>query len=129
MTDKRENTIKYITDDAATTMAEMQRADGGWPWFPGGPTNDYITLYITTGFGRMRHLGVKGDMTPAVKALARLDGWIDRTYRNIKRKDANHLTSTIALYLYGRSFFLEDKPIDAKHAERSEEHTSELQSH
>ncbi len=27
-------------------------------------------------------------------------------------KDDNHLNSTIALYLYGRSFFLKDKPID-----------------
>ena len=57
--------------------------DGAWPWFPGGPPNDYITLYITTGFGRLRHLGVKFDMAPALKSLARLDGWIDEIYREI----------------------------------------------
>ena len=39
-------------------LAELQRQDGAWPWFPGGPANDYITLYIATGFGRLRHLGV-----------------------------------------------------------------------
>ena len=33
--------------------------------FPGGPGNDYITLYITTGFGRMRHLGVDIDVAVA----------------------------------------------------------------
>ena len=32
-------------------------------------------------------------------------------------KDESHLTPTIALYLYGRSFFLEDKPIAADHKE------------
>ncbi len=64
-----------------------------------------MTLYITTGFGRLRHLGVKLDTTPAVKSLDRLDGWIDKIYREIlahDHKDDNHLSSTIALYLYGR---------------------------
>jgi len=101
-------------------LAEMQLADGAWPWFPGGPANDYITLYITTGFGRLRHLGVKIEVAPAIKSLERLDAWIDRIYRDILKHgkpDENHLSPTIALYLYGRSFFLEDKKIDPKHKE------------
>ena len=76
-----------------------------------------MTLYITTGFGRMRHLGVDIEVAPAVKSLARLDGWINQIYRRILEhgnKDENHLSSTIALYLYGRSYFLEDKPIQAR---------------
>jgi uncharacterized protein YfaS (alpha-2-macroglobulin family) len=102
-------------------LGDMQRADGSWPWFAGGQPSDYITLYITTGYGRIRHLGVKGiEMAPAIKSLKRLDGWVDKTYREILKnnsKDSNHLTSTIALYLYGRSFFLEDQAISAKHRE------------
>ncbi|PIU88290.1 MAG: hypothetical protein COS65_30990, partial [Armatimonadetes bacterium CG06_land_8_20_14_3_00_66_21] len=98
---------------------EMQLPDGAWPWFPGGRGNNYITLYITTGFGRMRHLGVKVDIAPAVRSLNRLDAWIDRIYRGIslKHRDENHLTPTIALYLYGRSFFLEDQKIAPRHKE------------
>jgi len=95
-------------------LSEMQLHDGSWPWFPGGLGNDYITLYITTGFGRMRHLGVEVDMNPAVKSLGRLDNWINDIYREILRhdnKDENHLSETIALYLYGRSFFLKDRPV------------------
>ena len=101
-------------------MAELQHADGAWPWFPGGPANDYITLYITTGFGRLRNLNVPIATTLAVKSLHRLDGWIDHTYREILRgghKDKNHLTPTIALYLYGRSFFLKDQAVAAPHKE------------
>ncbi|MBN1421072.1 MAG: alpha-2-macroglobulin family protein, partial [Planctomycetes bacterium] len=82
---------------------------------------DYITLYIVTGFGRLRHLGVDIDVAPAVKALDRLDAWIDEIYREIlkhSKKEDNHLSPTIALYLYGRSFFLEDKPI-AKEAKEA----------
>jgi uncharacterized protein YfaS (alpha-2-macroglobulin family) len=63
----------------------------------------------------MRHLGVEVDMAPAVKSLARLDGWIKMIYDRIKNKEANHLSTTIALYLYGRTFFLEDKPVAPQH--------------
>jgi uncharacterized protein YfaS (alpha-2-macroglobulin family) len=61
---------------------------------------------------------VKTDPQPAVKSLGRLDGWIDGVYRDIQKHgkpDENHLTPTIALYLYGRSFFLQDRPIAAEH--------------
>jgi hypothetical protein len=30
--------------------------DGLWPWFPGGPSSDGITLYILTGFARLNRL-------------------------------------------------------------------------
>ncbi len=97
----------------SSPSSNLPRAPGHG--FPGGPPNDYITLYITTGFGRLRHLGADIDVTCAVKSLGRLDNWINKVYREIlkkPRKDDNHLNSTIALYLYGRSFFLKDQPID-----------------
>jgi uncharacterized protein YfaS (alpha-2-macroglobulin family) len=101
-------------------MTDLQLPDGAWPWFPGGPPNDYITLYITTGYGRLRHLGVTTEAAPAIRALDRLDGWIDRTYREIlrlKRKDKVNLSPTIALYLYGRSFFLKDQAVKPQNRE------------
>ena len=109
-----DNRLNDETARAMKKLAEGQFENGAWPWFPGGPPSDYITLYITTGFGRLRHLSVKLDMQPAFKSLARLDNWIDETYREIVRqghKDDDHLSSLIAFYLYGRSFFLEDRPI------------------
>ena len=101
-------------------LRETQLGDGMWPWFPGGRGNEYITLYITTGFGRLRHLGVDVPVDPALKSLQSLDTWMDRIYRDILRhgkKDENHLSTTVALYLYGRSFFLKDKPVAAPHKE------------
>jgi hypothetical protein len=110
-----DNRMNSETENHARKLAQMQLGDGRWPWFPGGRGSDYITLYITTGYGRLRHLGVQGiDMAPAVKSLQALDGWINRIYRDILkhgRKEDNHLSSTIALYLYGRSFFLQDQAI------------------
>lgn len=99
---------------AANKLSQMQYDDGTWPWFPGGRANEFITLYITTGFGRLRHLGVEIDVAPATKSLAELDRWIDETYRDILARgkpEDNHLSPMICLYLYGRSFFLADAPI------------------
>ncbi|HPM80284.1 MAG TPA: alpha-2-macroglobulin family protein [Candidatus Anammoximicrobium sp.] len=115
-----DNRLNDETARLLRKLAEQQREDGAWPWFPGGPANDYMTLYITTGFGRLRHLGVDLDVATAIKSLTRLDAWIDETYREILKhgdKEKNHLATTIALYLYGRSFFLEDQPVDAAHRE------------
>src|SRR4029077_9993309 len=106
------NRLDSETGSTLRKLVEMQLPDGAWPWFPGGRGNDYITLYITTGFGRLRHLGLKLDDAPALKSLNRLDGWVDGIYRDIVRlgrKDRNNLSPTIALYLYGRSFFLLDR--------------------
>jgi uncharacterized protein YfaS (alpha-2-macroglobulin family) len=120
-----------LNDETAATLkklSDMQLPDGAWTWFPGCPPDHFITLYITTGFGRMRHLGVKIDTAMAVRSLAYLDGWINDIYREILKlekegktnKDDNHLSSLIAYYLYGRSFFLEDKPIAAENKEAVE---------
>ena len=115
-----DNRLTDETSRGLRKLTEQQLPDGRWPWFPGGPPNDYITLYITTGFGRLRHLSVDIDVAPAVKSLDRLDAWIDEQYREILKwgkKDENHLSPTIAFYLYGRSFFLKDKAIDPKYKE------------
>ena len=42
------NRLDNETANLLAKMAQSQYADGSWPWFPGGPGNDYITLYITT---------------------------------------------------------------------------------
>ncbi len=112
-----DNRLNDETSRLLHKLAEQQLADGAWPWFPGGPANDYITLYITTGFGRLRHLGVKIDIAPAVKSLARLDAWVTKIYNDIPadQRDKNHLSTTIAFYLYGRSFFLDDQAIADAH--------------
>lgn len=114
------NRLDYESQETLRKLAEAQLEDGAWPWFPGGRGNDYITLYIVTGFGRLRHLGADVDVGPAVRALSRLDGWLDERYRQIlkhAKKEDNHLTPMIALYLYGRGFFLKDQPIASQHKE------------
>ncbi len=101
-------------------LGSLQLEDGAWPWFPGGPGSDFITLYIVAGFGRLQHLGVEVNVEPAVKALDRLDAWLAREFREIvrrKAKAADNFSSTVALYLYGRSFYLEHRPVPQEQKE------------
>jgi uncharacterized protein YfaS (alpha-2-macroglobulin family) len=114
-----DNRLNYELNRALQKLGEMQMNDGRWPWFPGGPGDDYITLYIVTGFGRLRHLGCDLKVDPALKALGRLDEWMDERHREIlrvmKNPDAYVPSALDALYLYGRSFFLKDKAVAKEH--------------
>lgn len=115
-----QNRLDDETSRALNQLTQQQLEDGRWPWFPGGSANDFITLYITTGFGRLRHLGVQVDINPATRSLTRLDAWMSEMHarvtgqKNFKSED-NHLTPTIALYLYGRSFFVRDQPVSQQY--------------
>ena len=113
-----DNRLNNEMEATLRKLAEMQLGDGRWPWFPGGQGNDYITLYITTGFGRLRHLGVDISVAPALRSLQRLDAWMSAEYERIQKwtKPEDYVPgSTDALYLYGRSFFLKDLPIQPQH--------------
>jgi hypothetical protein len=113
-----DNRLNYEIGRTLEKLVQMQLADGSWPWFPGGYANDYITLYITTGFGRLRHLGADIDIAPAIHSLSRLDAWMNEEYERILShpEPEKYVPSpTDALYLYGRSFFLKDHAIAAEH--------------
>jgi uncharacterized protein YfaS (alpha-2-macroglobulin family) len=119
-----DNRLRDELSRALFKLTQRQNSNGLWSWFPGGHPSEYISLYITTGFARLRHLGVDGmDMSAAIKSLYALDAWMDARYRWILEhgdKDDNHLSSLIAFYLYGRSFFLTDQPVDPAHQEAFE---------
>ncbi|RKH71931.1 alpha-2-macroglobulin family protein [Corallococcus aberystwythensis] len=45
-------------------LRKSQNADGGFPWWPGGPSSPYMTLYILHGLSRAMEHGV--DVPPAM---------------------------------------------------------------
>ncbi len=129
-----ENTLNNNLNSALNKLKTRQLSDGSWPWFPGGYSNDYMTLYIVTGFGRLKHLGVKTDSSTALKAIDYLDKWVKSIYDRCDTS-LNNLSPTIAMYLYCRSFYIEGYPIPqyAKEAvdyfiKQSEEHWLTLDS-
>jgi len=128
------NRLDSETRSTFQKLAQMQLGDGLWPWFPGCRGDHYITLYITTGFGRMRHLGAEGiDMSLAIKSLGALDSWMDENYHDILKHWKNpedYVPSSIdAFYLYGRSFFLKDKAIAGEHQDAVDFYMKQAKKH
>jgi uncharacterized protein YfaS (alpha-2-macroglobulin family) len=108
------NRIDQQIKKATLRLSQMQLPDGSWPWFSNGRSNKYLTLYITTGFGRLRKLGVGVDVSSAINALRFLDADMTQRYDALKQEellDQNNLNATTAMYLYCRSFFLTDQSI------------------
>jgi uncharacterized protein YfaS (alpha-2-macroglobulin family) len=54
-----ENRLDSEMSRAMKRLTAMQMQNGAWPWFTGGDSSEFITLYIVTGTGRLNHLGVK----------------------------------------------------------------------
>lgn len=102
-----------LTQELSSILAELkdrQYGSGLWPWYPGGRGNGYITLRIVCGFGRLRHLGIDLDVSCAIKGLDALDLWVT-DYLTREETPRSHLRHSLILYLYARSYFLDDAPI------------------
>ncbi len=115
-----DNRLEAEAAHALQTLNDRQLSDGLWAWFPGGHSSEYISLYIMTGFGRLRNVGVEADMAPAIKCLDGLDRWMAEHYARIKtsKQPSDYVPSYLdALYLYGRSFFLVDRAIASANRE------------
>jgi hypothetical protein len=110
-------------DRALNTLAERQTAAGGWPWFPGGRDDWYITQYIVEGMGHLKHLGSfepetdKHSQTMVKKALGYCDRKVEDEYHELEKLvkqgkakwEDDHLSSMVIHYLYARSFFQPEK--------------------
>ncbi|MBW8876364.1 MAG: hypothetical protein JF614_15460 [Acidobacteria bacterium] len=56
-------------DDSLAKLVKMQRADGAFPWWPGGPASPYMTAYVLQGLARAAEFGVEvpRDLRDAVR--------------------------------------------------------------
>ena len=64
---------KIVTAQAESNFQKLQSAqlaNGGFPWWPGGAPDPYITLYVLSGFSEARRYGVSVDQDMIQKALS-----------------------------------------------------------
>lgn len=110
---------------AERRLVKMQYSNGGWPWFEGMPEDRYITQHIITGMGHLDKLGVKSvrndnDMWDMVqKGSYYLDDRIREDYEWILKHDKanmdkDHIGSLQIQYLYARTYFLKDIPVQER---------------
>ena len=108
--------FKRMAKEEASTLRKLQRAqngDGGWPWFSGGKSCDFITRHIVAGFGHLNALGVSTDVANSTlrNAVSYMDEQMYQRYLDRKKYHYTYVDETH--YLYARSFY-KDK-VSVKH--------------
>lgn len=82
-----------VKSDAIAKLAKLQKADGGFPWFDGMPTSNWLTISIAETLGNMIHLGLITPDEPHVsqilkKVLPFLNANLKKELESIKRYEA-----------------------------------------
>ncbi|MBQ3913976.1 MAG: hypothetical protein II692_01180, partial [Paludibacteraceae bacterium] len=106
--------FKRMSKEEASTLRKLQQAqngDGGWPWFSGGKSSDFITRHIVAGFGHLKALGVSTEVSGSTlhNAVSYMDEQMYQRYLDRKKYHYNYIDETH--YLYARSFY-KDKVSD-----------------
>ena len=126
------NAVEANIASASKKLRELQNDDGSLSWFPGGSPNLYMTMYVAAGYGRLRDFGGQQDLggLPGhpdggqvdlqlpMAAWRYVDERMHRRMMKIKPDDRqdDHFGPMVAMYLDGRSRFLDIAPIDERHA-------------
>ena len=118
------NRMSQQSKSALKKLNNMQKYNGGWPWFNGMRESWYITQHIACGLGHLDNLGVtevkdnSKTWTMTKKAIGFIDGEIVDSYNNLKKYcDADcmardNISYMQIHYLYTRSYFIDEIPID-----------------
>ncbi len=117
------NKMADETNRALTQLAQMQLHNGGWPWFSGMRQSWHITQHIVSGFGKMKKLGVlRNSENRAYEMVRNAIGFIDTemvdSYKKLKAscddkcRQSDQIGYIQMHYLYGRSFFIDEYPVD-----------------
>lgn len=99
--------------DALSKLQAMQTPEGGFPWYPGGRSDEYMTRYIIAGLGRLKQLGALPShekLNLLVKAgIHFLDQQLKKEYEELKKNNKKlpqgYVGESKAHYLYMRSLF------------------------
>ncbi len=108
--------FKRMAKEEASTLRKLQQAqngDGGWPWFSGGKSSDFITRHIVAGFGHLKALGVSTEVANSTlrNAVSYMDEQMYQRYLDRKKYHYTYVDETH--YLYARSFY--NQKLDSKY--------------
>ncbi len=100
-------------------LRQLQKSNGGFPWFKGGYVNSYITRHIVAGFGHLEKLGVTNQQVKTdniVKnAIRFMDNELVKNYINYQKhhKTDEGFYKQIRLlhFAYARSFYKDRFPL------------------
>lgn len=94
-------------------LQQKQMSNGAFSWFEGGNPNSYITRHIIAGLGHLNKLNIKNDTEAIQKITAKGIDFIDAEFLEENNSMiSSDLHSATLHYLYTRSFFTEQYPVN-----------------
>ena len=106
-------------EEAINKLRQLQKPNGGFPWFKGGKANPFITRHILAGFGHLEQLGITSQRTKTDNIVKNTITFLDRELINRLAKHLkNHKTTdefykqvNLLHYIYARSFYKNRFPL------------------
>ncbi|NLN95402.1 MAG: hypothetical protein GX128_04440 [Bacteroidales bacterium] len=130
---KRQIALLFDRDNIASMLKksfrellDMQLENGGWSWFPGMPDSRHVTQQLVAGFGRLQALGIEKIMDEKdlykrmQQAVLYIDEKMTEEYNKLQKPvdpKTNHLHPGVIHYLWARSYWTPQFPLNGKHQE------------
>lgn len=112
---------KRIIAELASDLKTLQERQnqGGFPWFPGGRPNWFITQHILEGIGQLHTMNVVDKNDPALRTLTQSAmRFVQKEfiYYDNKSKDPLYLSPLVIHFMYVQSFYPEfkDKKVEKR---------------
>lgn len=83
--------VKANQESALEKLRKTQLANGGFPWFEGGPASDYMTVYILNGMAKAREFNVPIPEEMVRRAWKYVKTQYDKFYAREKDRDLSFL--------------------------------------
>lgn len=77
---------KKLREKSLADLRKMQLPSGGFPWFPGGPADEFMTLYVLLGFTHAIEHKVDVPKDMVVKAWEHVRKWLDGRLNELQQK-------------------------------------------
>ncbi len=111
--------MSRANERAINKLKQLQKSNGGFPWFSGGRANRYITRHVVSGFGHLERLGVLEQRSKTDRMLQKAIQFLDREwikdfeeYKNRNKDVENFYKQTRLLHFaYARSYHLNRFPL------------------
>jgi hypothetical protein len=97
------NSQRYEQGRALRQLKDMQNADGGFAWMPGGPSSLYVSQYIAKELVRMLKMELISDqdiMSSLKSALDFCFQSFEKNYRSNGKKDISRVNSSVLIHTY-----------------------------
>lgn len=86
---------KREREAALEKLRKNQLANGAFPWFAGGPPDEYMTLYVLIGFSRALEFKVDVPKEMTVQAWSFIRSWLDQKLAKWQSDDCCHEMVTL----------------------------------